>query len=236
VASLAAAAATLSGWPAEEVRVVRRAALLHDLGRLGVSNAILDLPGPLSSAQRERVRLHPYLTDRMLAGVRALDRSREIAARHHERLDGSGYPKGLTAASLTPADRLLAVADVYHALTEPRPHREPLDPQQAATLVRVEVAAGRLDADAAGAVLKAAGHRAPVRRTFPGGLTAREAEILTLVARGHSNREIAARLVVAPKTVSNHVEHIYTKLGITSRAAATLYATRHGLVGSYEPA
>jgi HD-GYP domain-containing protein (c-di-GMP phosphodiesterase class II) len=236
VAALAGAAATVSGWPEPDVTMMRRAALLHDLGRLGVSNSILDKPAPLSTGERERVRLHPYLTDRMLAGLPALARSRSVAARHHERLDGSGYPAGLTAAALTPADRLLAAADVYHALTEPRPHREPYEPEAAASLLRSEVADGRLDADAVESVLKAAGHRAGgVRRSRPGGLTAREVEILALVARGRSDREIARRLVVAPKTVSNHVQHIYAKLGITSRAAATLFAIQHGLVGAYEP-
>ncbi len=145
VANLSAAAATLSGWPAAEVAVVRRAALLHDLGRLGVSNAILEKTGPLSSAEHERVRLHPYLTDRMLVGIRALRRSRDIASRHHERLDGSGYPHGLTAATLPPADRLLAAAEMYHAMTEPRPHRDALAAEHAAALLRAEVTAGRLD-------------------------------------------------------------------------------------------
>ena len=143
----------------------------------------------------------------MLARVSALGRSREIAARHHERLDGSGYPRGLTAASLTPQDRLLAAADAYHAMTEPR-HRAPLDPGQASRDLRAEVVAGRLDSEAVDAVLAAAGHRAPARRTWPGGLTAREVEVLGLLARGHSNREIGQRLVITPKTAANHVEHI----------------------------
>ena len=116
----------MSGMP-EADAALRRAGLVHDLGRVGVSTAIWDKPAALGSTELERVRLHPYLTDRMLARVSALGRSREIAARHHERLDGSGYPRGLTAASLTPSDRLLAAADVYHAMTEPRPHRPPLD-------------------------------------------------------------------------------------------------------------
>jgi HD-GYP domain-containing protein (c-di-GMP phosphodiesterase class II) len=236
VANLAAESARLAGWSPAEVVVVRRAGLVHDLGRLGVSNEVLDRPGTLSVAQRERVRLHPYLTDRMLAGVCELARCRQIAARHHERLDGSGYPHGLTASALTPADRLLAAADAYHAMTEPRPHRGPLDAGQAAAGLRDEVSAGRLDGDAAAAVLKAAGHRLTGRPAGPGGLTPRETEILAYLARGQSNREIAARLVLAPKTVGNHVEHIYAKLGIASRAAATLFATRHGLVGGYEPA
>jgi DNA-binding NarL/FixJ family response regulator len=182
------------------------------------------------------VRLHPYLTDRMLARIPALRASREIAARHHERLDGSGYPRGLTAMSLTAADRLLAAADVYHALTEPRPHRSAMSPADAAGTVQAEVRAGRLDGDAVNAVLAAAGRRAPARREWPAGLTTREVDVLALVARGHTNREVAQRLVMSPKTVSNHVEHIYRKIGVTSRAGATLFAMQHGLTGSYEPA
>jgi DNA-binding CsgD family transcriptional regulator len=201
-----------------------------------VSNSVWDKPGPLSEAEFERVRLHPYLTDRMLAGVATLDRICQIASRHHERLDGSGYPRGLTAAALTPSDRLLAAADVYHAMTEPRPHRAPLDPDRAIRELRAEATAGRLDGGAVDAVLRAAGRRAPARREWPAGLTAREVEVLGFLARGHSNRQVAQRLVVTPKTVSNHVEHIYAKLGFSSRAAATLFATQHGLMGSFEPA
>ena len=236
VASLAAAAARAAGYPDDDVTVVRRAGLIHDLGRLGVSNAIWDKPGPVTEAESERVRLHPYLTDRMLARVGALEASRQIAARHHERLDGSGYPRGLTAAALTPPDRLLAAADVYHAMTEPRPHRAPLGPGQASRELRAEVTAGRLDSEAAEAVLKAAGHRVPARRAWPGGLTAREVEVLGLLARGYPTRDIAKALVVTPKTAANHIEHIYTKLGISSRAAATLYATQHGLMGAFASA
>jgi HD-GYP domain-containing protein (c-di-GMP phosphodiesterase class II) len=192
VANLAAAAAHAAGYPEDDVRVLRRAGLIHDLGRLGVSNAVWDKPGPITDAESERVRLHPYLTDRMLFRVGALDASRQIAARHHERLDGSGYPRGLTAASLTPPDRLLAAADVYHAMTEPRPHRAPLDPGQAARELRAEVISGRLDSEAVEAVLSAAGHRVPARRVWPGGLTTREVEVLGLLARGHSEQDRAA--------------------------------------------
>ncbi len=236
VANLAGEAARLSGMSGDDVVTVRRAGLLHDLGRLGVSNTVWDKPGPLSQAAFERVRLHPYLTDRMLARVAALDRVRQIASRHHERLDGSGYPRGLTAAALTPSDRLLAAADVYHAMSEPRPHRAPLDPDRASRELRAEATAGRLDGEAVHAVLRAAGRRAPARREWPAGLTAREVEVLGFLARGDSNKRIAQRLVVTPKTVSNHVEHIYAKLGVSSRAAATLFATQHGLMGNFEPA
>ena len=86
------------------------------------------------------------------------------------------------------------------------------------------------------AVLKAAGARTPARPGGPGGLTAREVEVLVLLARGNSDRQIAQKLVVAPKTASNHVQNIYAKLGISSRAAATLFASQHGLIGAFEPA
>jgi hypothetical protein len=167
----------------------------------------------------------------MLARVSALGRSRKIAARHHERLDGSGYPRGLTAASLTPQDRLLATADAYHAMTEPRPHRIPLDPGQASRDLRAEVVAGRLDSEAVDAVLAAAGHRAPARRTWPGGLTAREIEVLGLLAaateQGSAQRQWSRRRRRPTTSSTSTPSSVYP--------AATLYATQHGLVGTFEP-
>jgi HD-GYP domain-containing protein (c-di-GMP phosphodiesterase class II) len=234
VANLVAEAAGVSAIPEEDVIALRRAGFVHDLGRLGISNAIWDKPGPLTAAELERARLRPYLTDRILAGLPSFARIRRLAARACERLDGSGYPSGLTGAELSPHERLLAAADAYHAMTEPRPHRTALPADCAAAEVRSEVKAGRLDGDAVAAVLKAAGHRAPARRDGPRGLTAREVEVLGLLARGHSNKEIARKLVVAPRTVSSHVEHLYAKLGVSSRAGATLFASQHGLVGSFE--
>jgi DNA-binding CsgD family transcriptional regulator len=235
VANLAAAAARIWRLPDVDIATLYRAGLVHDLGRLGVSNAIWDRRGPLTGPETEHVRMHPYLTERMLAGVTALAASREIAGRHHERPDGSGYPRGLTGAQLRPADKLLAAADAYHAMTEPRPHREPLTPDEAATEITAEAKAGRLDGSAVAAVLTAAGRPGPARRAWPDDLTAREVEVLGLLARGHSNRQIGTRLTVTPKTVANHVEHLYTKIGVSSRAAATLYAMQHGLVGAFEP-
>jgi HD-GYP domain-containing protein (c-di-GMP phosphodiesterase class II) len=234
VANLAAEAARISGIGPAEVTTLRRAGLVHDLGRLGVSNGVWERRRPLDSSGYERVRLHPYLTDRMLAGIPALSDSRRIAVRHHERMDGSGYPAGLRGGELTRSDRLLAAADTYHAMTEPRPHRDALTSETAATELRREVQAGRLDGEAVDAVLRAAGHRAARRPAGPSGLTAREVEVLRLLARGRSNKAIAFELTLSPKTVSSHVEHIYTKLGVTSRAAATLLALEHGLLGSFE--
>ena len=230
VAELAAAAATHLGLDAEEVQTVRRAALAHDFGRLGVSNAIWDKPAPLGAGEWERVRLAPYLTERMLRQSAALAPLGAIALQHRERLDGTGYPRGLSGAAIARPARIVGIADAYRAMREPRPHRDPLSPDAAARELRAAVRAGHLDAGVVEVVLIAAGHRVGRRREGPAGLTPRELEVLALVARGMSNREVAQRLVIAPKTAGNHVEHIYAKIGVSNRAAASLFAVRHGLL------
>ena len=230
VAELVCAAARRSGFSEHQVRELRRAALLHDLGRLGVSNAIWEKPGPLSAAELERVRMHPYYTLRMFSRVPALAGVAELASKHSERLDGSGYPRGLTAATLSPSAGLLAAADVYAALIEPRAHRRAHESGEAARVLQAEVRAGRLDGEAVQAVLGATGQPVARRRDWAAGLTAREVEVLSLLARGSSNKQIAARLCISAKTAGNHVEHIYMKIGASSRAQASLFAMQHGLV------
>ena len=230
VAALAAEAARAYGLPEREAIALRRAGLVQDFGRMGISNAIWDKRGPLTPSELERVRLHPYLTERILSSSPVLAPLGELASQHHERIDGSGYPRGLRGNQLSPAARLLAAADVYRAMIEPRPHRPALSETQAADGLRAEVRARRLDAEAVDAVLRSAGHRVGRRREGPAGLTAREVEVLGLVARGLSNNEIAQRLFISPKTVRNHVEHIYTKIGVSSRAAAAFFASEHGLL------
>jgi HD-GYP domain-containing protein (c-di-GMP phosphodiesterase class II) len=234
VSELAAEAAGRLGLPEAELRMLRRAGLVHDLGRLGVSNAVLDKRGPLSGGDWERLRLQPYLTERMLHQSEALAPLAAIAVQHRERLDGSGYPRGLSGARISQPARLLGAADAYQALREPRPHRPARSADDAAAELRADVRAGRLDAEAAEAVLGAAGHRVPRRREGPAGLTQREVEVLKLLARGLSNKEIAERLVISPKTVGNHVEHIYGKIDASTRAAAGLFAMRHGLLPEEE--
>ncbi|MFD4182758.1 HD domain-containing phosphohydrolase [Rhodococcus sp. NPDC058514] len=230
VADLAEAAARHYGLSAAESHTIRKAGLVHDLGRLGVPNTIWDKPGPLTDVEAERVRMHPYLTERMLAFSSALAPLGEIAVQHHERLDGSGYPRGLVGDALSPAGRILAAADTFHAWLEPRPHRRAGNAPQVATNLRAEVRAGRLDGAAVDAVLRAAGHRVTVRKSWPAGLTAREVQVLQLLARGFSNRNIADELVISRKTVGAHVEHIYTKIGVSNRALASLFASKHGLM------
>lgn len=234
VAELAREAALRAGMPGSAAQLLYRAGLVHGYGRLGISNAILDKRGPLGVGEWERVRMQPYLTERMLRQSSALAPLARIAVQHRERLDGSGYPRGLTGPAISREARILAAADAYQAMREPRPHRPELSAESAAAELRAEVKAGRFDAEAVDAVLGAAGHRVARRREGPAGLTQREVEVLRLAARGLSNKEIAERLGISPKTVSNHIEHIYTKIDATSRAAASLFAMQHGLLPEEE--
>jgi len=231
VAELAAGAARQAGLPADDIAAIRRAALLHDIGRVGVSAGIWGKPGALSEREWERVRMHPYYTERILARPSALARLGALASHHHERLDGSGYHRGAPAAVLSPAARILAAADAYHAMTELRPHRSEHTPEQAADILKWDVQRGRLDAEAVSNVLAAAGQRVPAKRKeLVAGLSEREVEVLRLVARGLSIKHMAQQLTVAPKTVDNHIQHIYAKIGVTTRAGATLFATEHNLL------
>src|SRR6266566_1245458 len=147
-------------------------------------------------------------TQRMLASSPGLAEYGATASQHHERLDGSGYPRGAGQTSFTPSGRVLAAADAYHAKLEPRPHRGALTPAEAGAWLRAEVRQGRQDGDAAGAVLEAAGHRVRRRKEWPSGLTAREVDVLRLLARGMTTNEI----------------------GVNNRARASLYAVQRGLM------
>ncbi len=230
VADRSAEAGALLGLAGDDLTRLYRAGLVHDFGRLGVSNAIWDKRAPLGTGEWERVRTHPYLTERMLRQSDALARYGVIAAQHRECLNGTGYPRGLVGAAISPSARILGAADTYQAMREPRPYRPRREPDDAAAELRGEVRAGHLDADAVDAVLRAAGHRTARRREGPAGLTPREVEVLQLVARGLSNKEIGERLVISPKTVGNHIEHIYAKIGVSTRATASLFAMQHALL------
>jgi len=234
VAELASLAAEAAGLPASDRAMIRRAALLHDLGRCGVHNGIWDKPGPLTDGEWERVRLHSYLTGRLLSRSAALAPLAQTAAGHHERTDGTGYHRGVRGPDLSPAMRLLAAADAYHAMTEARPQRPAMAALAAATQLRDEVHSGKHDAAAVEAVLAGAGHRRRRRGVWPDNLSTREVEVLRLVARGLPNRETARRLSISERTVAHHIQHAYDKIGVSTRGAAVLYALQHDLVG-YAP-
>jgi HD-GYP domain-containing protein (c-di-GMP phosphodiesterase class II) len=234
VSGLAAEAGAQLGLDESDLRTLRRAGLVHDLGRLGISNAIWDKPGRLGAGEWERVRMQPYLTERMLRQSETLAPLAAIAVQHRERLDGSGYPQRLSGTAISRPARILAAADAYQAMREPRPYRPELSTADAAAELRADVRAGRLDADAVAAVLGAAGHRVSVRREGPAGLTPREVDVLRLLARGLSNKQIGERLVISPKTVGSHIEHIYAKIDASTRARASLYAMQHGLLPDEE--
>lgn len=229
VAQLAGDAASAAGLDADAVALVRRAGHVHDLGRIGVSNQIWSQPRPLSAAEFEHVRLHPYLTGRILNRVGGLQPVAQLAANHHEHVDGSGYPRGLAGNALGLPDRLLAAAVSYQSARELRPYRPELSAAGAEQRLRDGVRTGALDPGAVDAVLHAAGHLSERPNPRPAGLTAREAEVLAFVARGASNKEIAASLVISEKTVRNHVERIYAKIRVSNRVGASMYALRHGL-------
>jgi HD-GYP domain-containing protein (c-di-GMP phosphodiesterase class II) len=231
VAGLAEASARGLRLGDAEVRSLRLAALLHHLGRVAIANGIWDKRGRLNAAEWERVRLYPYHTERTVSRLQALRPLATLAASVQERLDGSGYHRGIPAALLSMEARVLAAADTYQAMTEDRPHRLALVPDAAARELRVEVEAGRLDREAVSAVLECAGHgRLSARGSWPAGLTDREVDVLRQVAQAKPNKAIAQALVISDETVRNHVRHIYEKIGVSSRAGAALFAMEHDLI------
>jgi HD-GYP domain-containing protein (c-di-GMP phosphodiesterase class II) len=234
VALLAKGAAQNLGLDRQTTSRLEVSSLLHDLGRVAVSNSIWEKPGPLTGAEWEQVRTHPYRSERILATSTTLEPMARVAGMHHERLDGSGYHRGCRARDLPPAARLLAAADAFQAMTQNRPHRRALSAEHAAAELEREARAGRLDPDAAGAVLEAAGRRRarPRDKLRPGGLSEREVEVARLVAAGYSNPEIAKHLVISRRTAEHHVQNIYAKVGVSSRAGLALFAHEHELVST----
>jgi HD-GYP domain-containing protein (c-di-GMP phosphodiesterase class II) len=231
VARLAGDAAGLLRLPAGEADLVRRAALLHDLGRVAVSGRLWEQPRPLTATQWEQVRLHPYHSERILARSEALAPLARIAGMHHDRQDGSGYHHGAAGAEIPAPARLLAAADAYQAMTQDRPHRPALAPAAAARELEAATGAGRFDPECARAVIQAAGQRPSRSRSpWPRGLSDREVEVLRLAAAGLSNRQIADALVISPRTAEHHIQHVYAKIGVSTRAAAAMFAMEHGLL------
>jgi HD-GYP domain-containing protein (c-di-GMP phosphodiesterase class II) len=232
VAKLATACAENLHLDSESVARLEVSALLHDLGRVSISNEVWHKPGPLTGGEWEQVRLHPYRSERILATSNGLEPMARTAGMHHERLDGSGYHRGCRGRELAFPARILAAADAFQAMTQERLHRPALSPEQAAEELKREARAGRLDRDAVAGILDAAGQRRARRHDNlrPAGLTEREIEVARLVAVGCSNAEIANRLVISSRTAEHHVQHIYAKVGLSSRAALALFTHEHDLI------
>ncbi|HEV3233326.1 MAG TPA: HD domain-containing phosphohydrolase [Candidatus Dormibacteraeota bacterium] len=231
VAALAEVALVQMNGGGADAGTLRRAALMHDIGRVAIPNGTWEKPGPLNTPEWERVRLHAYYGERILSRPLALREVAALASAHHERQDGSGYHRGSVAAQLPAAARVLAAADAYQAMTQERPHRPARAADEAALELRGEAEAGRLDRKAVECVLEAAGHaRERIRAELPAGLSEREVEVLRHLCMGRTNRQVAERLSIAEKTVGHHVEHIYNKIGRSTRAGAALFAMENGLV------
>lgn len=232
VAALAEAAATRMGLPAADIRDARWAAYAHDVGELTVPVATWMRAGALTERETDAARLHPYHGERALT---ALGGDGKLVAalvqRHHERLDGSGYYRNSRGPDLSPGARILAAAEMFQTAREARPHRPASTDAAAAATVRRAVREGKVCPDAGEAVLASAGQAA--RRASPerlAGLTPREIEVLRLIAGGDTTKEAARKLDIATKTADNHIQSLYSKIGVTTRAGAALYALERGLV------
>ena len=236
VAELAANAGREMGLAEAELRALRWAGMIHDIGELIVPVATWMREGPLSARERDAAQLHPYYGERALASFGASGNAMAaLVLRHHERIDGSGYHRKVTGPDLSPAARILAAAEAFQTAREERPHRHALSAEAAAARLRAEARDGHLCPQAVEAVLTAAGQ--PSRRAAAkplAGLTAREIEVLRLVAAGLTAKEMGRRLNLSPKTVDHHIQSVYGKIGVASRAAAALYAVENGLLRAGE--
>lgn len=230
VAVRALRGADAMGATGEERDRLEIAALVHDVGRVAVSNALWDKPGPLGRGELEQVRTHAFHTDRIVAAIGgAIGDVASLASVAHERLDGSGYHRGLPATGLSKWTRLLAAADVAQALSEARPHRPAFGDADAERLLRQLARSGALCPRAVDAVLGASkGER--TRTAHPSGLSEREIEVLRLVARGLTDKEVASKLGISHRTVHHHNKHAYDKIGVSTRAAAALFLVENDLL------
>jgi HD-GYP domain-containing protein (c-di-GMP phosphodiesterase class II)/DNA-binding CsgD family transcriptional regulator len=234
-AQLATGAGQVLGLDDASTDALRRAALVHDFGTTVVPNSIWDKPGSLTRAEFDRVELHPMVTEQMLRRSPALAALNPVASAHHEKCDGSGYHKRLRADDEGVGACVLAATEVYVGLTTERADRPPFEPADAATELRRLDSDGVLEPRATRAVLVAAGHGEPhapsgKRQHHPGGLTRREVEVLRLAAKGLTTGQIADRLYISPKTADHHIQHIYGKIRVSTRAAAALWAMEHAVV------
>ena len=220
VSARADAAARTAGLSEREVTLARRTGWVQDIGRVAISARIWDKTGPLTAVETEQVRLHPYFSERVLLRCAPLRDVALAAGAHHEREDGSGYFRG--TAHLTPVVAVLAVADALEAPPSGAGRGDARD------RVWAEARRGALPSWAVEACLGASPAVPPV----PAGarLTEREREVLALVVRGATNQQVGSALHISAKTVNTHLEHVFAKLGVTTRGAAAFVALQEGML------
>ncbi|MBA3468352.1 MAG: response regulator [Herpetosiphonaceae bacterium] len=257
VGRIAALLATSLGLPEAEILLLRRAAPLHDVGKIGIPDHILLKPGRLTTAEFEIMRTHTTIGAHILKDnhVPLLHLAETIALTHHERWDGTGYPHGIAGEAIPLVGRIVAVSDAYDTLTHERPYKHAWSSQEA--IAEIEKQNGtQFDPDVVKVFLQLAnanhfretkdrpegvilnnarlsGVQAPVTSNLsplPEHLTPREYEVLQLLSQGQTNREIAQALIVSVGTVKVHVEHILGKLGVNDRTHAAVRAFELGLL------
>ena len=229
-AEIAEGAGARLGLDEAAIEDLRLAAFLHDVGRVAISNVVWEKPTSLNSIDWEEVRMHTYHAERVLARSNRLNGLARTVGMHHERLDGSGYHRGSRASEITMSARIIAVADAWVSMQQPRPHRAALDPDRAAKELQQEADVGRFDPQVVVAVLRAAGRTAASSGALPAGLSSREVDVLRLLAAGRSNPEIADQLHISRRTAEHHVQHIYRKIGVSTRPGAAMFALEHNLL------
>jgi HD-GYP domain-containing protein (c-di-GMP phosphodiesterase class II) len=234
VAKLAERAGQVLSLPEARLSQLYRAGLVYDVGLVAVPSFVLAKPHDrLTEAEREQYRLHPYQSQRIIARIPAFENLAPAVAAHHERLDGRGYPAGASAAQIGLEARILAGADRFDALTHDTPDGAAIPAERAAEALVAE-AGMALAPDVVEALLSSLDLPSAVpqaaRQRELAGLTAREVEVLRLVALGGTRKQVAAELVVSEGTVKSHLEHIYSKINVSNRAGATLFAMEHGLL------
>lgn len=230
VAHVAVEAARLSGLSEPTLTAIGKAALIYGLGRAAVSNHLWNTAGALPYGAAERVHLVPYWTQQALRPISELAVPGAIAAHAYERLNGSGYFRGVKGDALCAEHRLFATSVAWVALRESRPWRSAYGESEAARLLKLDVGKGLFDSDVCDAVIAAARGERRVHQPKPSILTARECRILLEISRGASNKQVARLLDISPSTVRTHVESIFRKLECSTRAAATLKALTLGLI------
>jgi HD-GYP domain-containing protein (c-di-GMP phosphodiesterase class II) len=232
VATLARAAAGAMGLAPGATGALEVAALLHDVGRVAISNGVWDKATPLTPIEWGQVHAHTFETDRILRRSMLLAPAAALASRAHERIDGEGYHRGLSGSAITAQARVLAAADVYAALGEPRPHRPAYHWTKAADVLAQEARLGRLGAEAVDAVLQGAGIVRGRRALVPDALSAREIDVVRLLVRGLANKEIGSALGISSATVKRHMENVFDKIGSRTRAAVAVWAVENQVLDS----